>query len=544
MVPFLKRNIQLILIIFVALIVRLVLLGTIPNGFHVDEVNAGYIGRYIWTHGKDILGNYLPLTYNKFGDFRPTGIFYLSGLSALVLGSTEFAVRLPAALFGAFSVLVIYLLGYELFQNKKIALFSAAALAIMPWHIVLSRATSEGIVGLFFIIWGLGFILRGIRTNSLKSIVIGSICLTASYLFYHTFRILVPLIFLPVCFHPNRKIHIKRTLWILFGIFSLLTILTVFSVAGKGRLSQVVFYKNPDLATSTQNLIAGEGPNHVLEARIYHNKIVVYLQEFIHQYSTYYSTDFLMLKGGLPLRYSVPQEGLIYVSFFILLLTGLMTIVLSRSRWTLFYILFLFFVAPLPAAVTYEDAPNTQRAIFMILPMVLLIAYGFSKFLEKLQRRTRISVVFVIIVSIIISVETINFWHYYTVFAATNQGFYRNDGFKELVQLAWRDKGKYKYIYLPGYENLPLYYLFYASDYHNLTFRNDPNDVLLDKRDNVVFVPDWCSSRYLRWKNMLEPSTLIVDRGDCDGFHGVGKIGGIVRKDQTSAFVLLRFIPD
>ncbi|HUD20184.1 MAG TPA: glycosyltransferase family 39 protein [Patescibacteria group bacterium] len=544
MVTFLKRNIQLIIIFLIAIGLRTIHLGTIPNGFHVDELDAGYIGRYIWTHGKDILGNYLPFVYNKFGDYRPTGIFYLSGLSALIFGSTEFAVRFPAALIGGITVVAIYFLALEFFSNKSIALFSAILLAVMPWHLVLSRATSEGIIGLFFVILGLGLLMKSYRTNSPRMMIVAGLSLIASYLFYHPFRILVPLCLLPLLFTPGRHKHIKLASIILFCLASFFTLLTVFTVAGNGRLNQVAFYQNPDLATLTQDLIAGEGPNNVLEARIFHNKIVAFTQEFVKQYSSYFSTEFLIQTGGLPKRYAVPQEGLIYVSFFVLFIIGLLTIISYKVKWKSLYILYLLVIAPLPAAVTYEDTPNIHRAVFLILPIILLTAYGLYRLLDLVKSKTKNYIFLLIIVLCIISVETINFWHYYTIFAPSSESYSRDDGLAQLVQLAYAEKGKYKYIYLPGYENLPLYYLFYTSDYQNIHFRNNPNDVLLDKIDNVIFVPDWCSTRYLRWKNLLAPSTLIIDRDDCEGFTGIGKIGEIDRKDLTKAFKLLRFIPE
>lgn len=92
------HKIILLVIFLVSLLFRTYRLDTIPNGFHVDELDAGYIGRYILENGHDISGAFLPLYYNKFGDYRPTGIFYLAGLSVKIFGSTPLATRLPAHL--------------------------------------------------------------------------------------------------------------------------------------------------------------------------------------------------------------------------------------------------------------------------------------------------------------------------------------------------------------------------------------------------------------------------------------------------------------
>lgn len=89
----------LILIFLLALFLRVFNLGSIPVGFHNDEVDAGYVGKFLILHGRDTSGNVMSLAFNKFGDFRPTGLFYLTGISEVLFGTNEFAARLPAAFF-------------------------------------------------------------------------------------------------------------------------------------------------------------------------------------------------------------------------------------------------------------------------------------------------------------------------------------------------------------------------------------------------------------------------------------------------------------
>src|SRR3989344_4901768 len=103
-----------------ALFLRFYNLSTIPQGFHTDELTAGYVGLKIIQTGKDLYGNFLPVYFNTFGDFRPTGIFYLSGISAFLFGFNQFAVRLPSALFGAIAVIGLYFLAKEIFKNKAL----------------------------------------------------------------------------------------------------------------------------------------------------------------------------------------------------------------------------------------------------------------------------------------------------------------------------------------------------------------------------------------------------------------------------------------
>jgi 4-amino-4-deoxy-L-arabinose transferase-like glycosyltransferase len=148
-------------------------LGSYPAGFHIDEVKMGWNALSILKTGEDDWGKAFPMYYNSFGDFRPTGYFYTIIPSLILFGQNEFAVRFPSALFGALTVFAIYFLCKELFEGKngeRIGLFAAGLLAVSVWDVSLSRASSEGIVGMFFSLLGLLLFIRLIKQKTLKSI--------------------------------------------------------------------------------------------------------------------------------------------------------------------------------------------------------------------------------------------------------------------------------------------------------------------------------------------------------------------------------------
>src|SRR4030043_2215732 len=135
----------LFLIFLLALLLRVYKLGVFPIGFHIDEAKVGWNAFSILKTGKDDLGNRFSLYYNTFGDYRPTGIFYLTIPSIAVFGRNEFAVRFPSAFFGALTILPLYLFVTEISKSKKdkgkLSLFGLTAsflLAVSPWHIETS----------------------------------------------------------------------------------------------------------------------------------------------------------------------------------------------------------------------------------------------------------------------------------------------------------------------------------------------------------------------------------------------------------------------
>ena len=161
-------------IFVLAFFLRIYKLGTFPVGFHVDEAKVGWNALSILKTGRDDKGNLFSLYYNSFGDFRPTGIFYATIPSILLLGRNEFAVRFPSALLGALTIFPLFFLVLEINKdkNKKLALIATILLALSPWHISVSRATSEVVISMFIALWGIYYFLKGIDTKERKHFIL------------------------------------------------------------------------------------------------------------------------------------------------------------------------------------------------------------------------------------------------------------------------------------------------------------------------------------------------------------------------------------
>lgn len=143
------QTVILFLIIIFAGFLRFYQLGSVPPSLNWDEASSGYNAYAILKTGKDEYGNFLPIEFRSFEDYKPPVYIYLTVPSVALFGLTEFAVRFPAALFGTLSILVFYLLLLELLtsfernQRNLIALIGAFCLTVSPWHIQFSRAAYE-----------------------------------------------------------------------------------------------------------------------------------------------------------------------------------------------------------------------------------------------------------------------------------------------------------------------------------------------------------------------------------------------------------------
>ena len=142
------KNINLIIIIILASALRLIALDKYPAGFNADEAAIGYNAYSLLQTGKDEYGTPWPLSFKSFGDFKPGLYFYFVMPAVAVLGLNEWAVRIPSALLGIGTVILVYFLAKEIFKEKKIALLSSTLLAISPS--LQTNLTGTNTLSLFF----------------------------------------------------------------------------------------------------------------------------------------------------------------------------------------------------------------------------------------------------------------------------------------------------------------------------------------------------------------------------------------------------------
>lgn len=368
---------KIIYIIFlIALILRIWKLDIFPMGFHSDEARVAWNSYSILKTGSDDRGNILSLYYNTFGDYRPTGIFYITIPSLLIFGQTEFAVRFPSALIGAFTVFPLFLLIREITKNERLARNAGLLLTFSPWHFEVSRATSEVVISTFFILYSLYFLVRAIKHENKREYILSGSFILISFLFYHSIRLLAPLLFLTIIVYyiKNEGLKILTKQLLLLFIFVLsLTLIFSFTSEARQRLSQVSLIQDENTLYEIERL-QSERPNRSLLEQLITSRYSIYIKRFIIEYSSYFNGNFLLGEFARPYRYTTPGVGLLTLSEFILFTVGIIYLVKpKRNRLPIFFLL----IAPLPAALTTEDAPNLHRAFLMVPFIVIIEAYGF-----------------------------------------------------------------------------------------------------------------------------------------------------------------------
>lgn len=551
---FSKTTVLLILLFTIGFIFRTYRLSEIPVGLHGDEASIGYNAYSILKTGKDQNGNFLPIAIDQFGDFRPAGYHYITVPFIWLFGLNENATRLPAALFGSLSIIAIYFLASKLFNNRLVGIVSAGLLALTPWHINISRATSESILASFFILLGTYCVLTAFDKEkiNIKYLVFTFVCFFLSFLFYHAARFFVPffiaILSLSVYFNFRKMRRVKAILFVLN--LSIITSLLLLLIVGKGAnrpLSISIFNSTgPQLITEEQ--IREDNTTPPLITRSFHNKVLAYVEPFINNYFEHFTGGYLFTRGGFPPRYIIPGQGNFYTITIIFFIVGFVILGykgFSKNNYYLLLPIGWLLLSPLPAALTFEDIPNVQRASMMIPAYVLITAFGFSTFLN-LPMQKSIKTVLLTVLTIVFIYNNLSFIHSYFSHTFTHRPWYRSYGEKELVASVSTLTTQYEKVVMTSQnDNNIIYYLFYGkvdpAYYQSLGSPRD-KDGLMYK--NIIFTYKLCPLEKSDKNGNAEGNKayVYVNLGECKPPENTTELKTIKRPDGTTAFRILKLI--
>jgi hypothetical protein len=161
-VPFALEAGLLLLIVLLAAFVRLDGLKDYPFGGFRDEGENGNVAIQLMK-GEIVDGtNQRFPVYIEHNTQNAAGYFYPVAVMFKLFGVSITSVRYVSVLFGVLSVLAFWALSRQLF-GPSLALYLAACLATLRWHLNFSRIGFLGIMTVFLSLPMLGLLLKGLR---------------------------------------------------------------------------------------------------------------------------------------------------------------------------------------------------------------------------------------------------------------------------------------------------------------------------------------------------------------------------------------------
>ncbi|MCL4200538.1 glycosyltransferase family 39 protein [Patescibacteria group bacterium] len=537
-----NKSLVLLLLIFCgALFIRTYQLNEIPVGFHGDEVNIAYNAWAVKETGKDIDNNFLPTVINQWGDYRAVGYYYFAAISLALFGLSDWAVRFPAAFFGSLSVIFLWLIADKLY-NRNIAWISAIILAILPWHIIISRSTSESIVSLAFVLLGIYSGLKALRaTKPTKWIILSFISFSISFVTYHAARYGIPIFLFGACALLLKQYDIKKKIILISFTFLIgATSYLLFTTSGSVRASQTSIFTFPETKFVLEESIREDGTQNPLFTRLWHNKLTSYATKALENGLQHVSASYLIFGNFMPNRYLAGKATLMPLwmyGFFIIGFCAVVAGLFTKNNKQSLLLLWALAASIVPAAFTFEDIPNVQRSSLFIPVIVLLVAIGIYRSIPLIASWYKITSV--AIFTLIVVYASGQFAHEYFSHSVTHKTWYRNSGEKELVVYLNTVNSKNEPAFVTASaDNNEMYYFWYLRK-HPKVIQSLPKDNRLKVLfPTFSFLPVDCF--LTDKKEIAQPDYLYVSLGDCKDVPNTNMEKIIYREDGTAAFKIFR----
>ena len=530
---------------FVAAFFRFYHLANLPAGFHVDEAIIGANANFILHTARDTNNSFLPLQTEVFKDYNPTGYAYLAILPIKLMGLNEFATRLPGALLNCMTVFAIFLLVYAILESFSIAILSAVFFALSPWDIVISRSSEERAASLFFVVLGFALLIYSVKKEKIMYLLASFFVLALSYFMYFTPRVFVPLFF-AAFFIPwkywwkKRKTKFVKLFFCAFVILGLTATLLLMGVqGGSNRFKQVSIFGFPETKLVQEEQIREDGVMNtpVLVTRTFHNKIIAYGYTYVSNYLRYFSSDFLFMKGGLPIWFSVPQMGLVYLIELPFILFGMHRFFIEKKKWSFLLFAWLF-LAPVAASFTADDSPNVRRSLLLVPAIEAFAAYGMIRFFVMIPKKLR--KIFLAFVLLLFIFNIGYFMHAYFVHSTIHRNWYRNQGYNRMINEVKKVYTNYDHIIISKSTGNYSEVLFYMN-YNPAAYLKEgaPKDAEYKGFGKFFFVPADCPFDK-KDKRLPKGKNLYVEDGRCSDTRGTAvKQMYIKLLDGTPVFLMV-----
>ncbi len=454
-----KYWLPLIAIFILGILLRFVYLGSLPFPINGDEAAHGYNSWSIAHYGTDEFGNSFPLYFPSAGDYKYPVYNYVSAPLVALFGMNDFMTRFLSALSGVLLIGVIYKFTELLTKERKTALIAALFTAISPWSLIYSRTASLSNVALLLATTGIYLVVSGILEPKriVKKLILAGIIFLVAIFTHQSARVFIPgflgLLLLYIGFNRTKKEFSGS--WkkiMIFGVVVItLTAASLIPWESRARAEGLSVFNNSatreKLMTETAREMGLGDPVPPVVTRVFFNKLTLLGWEIGGRYLSHFSPSYLLIQGDIVQLNSIPNMGVLYVLDGIFLLIGL-ALFLVKPSFSRMILLFILLASPLPAAASIET-PSAQRQVIGLAGFIITAAIGLSFVLDNLKNKGYLKhlVVFLIVGGYIyfFSFFLVNFFKV----KAVHEPYGSDQGYKEMVEYVWQEKGNYEKVVMP-----------------------------------------------------------------------------------------------
>lgn len=388
--------ILLFAIVALGLFLRVWRINEAPPGIYPDEA----------VNGEDALR---ALETGQFQWFYPAnqgreGLFMnLIALCFKLFGVSALTLKLPAILFGALTVLGIFLLAKELF-NRNVAFISAFLYAVSFWPLNISRISFRANMLPFILVFSFYFVFRALRTKKISDFAIGGFIFGLGMHTYIAWRIApLILIILLVSLVLTRKKFLKEY-WKGLLTFFLLSIVAAAPMFWTFHAHPEYFESRSDSISVFSPQINGGHPWKAL-AESFGLSLVKYNfwgdQNWRHNYPPYPVLD--------PVTSLAFFFGFFYCLYQLIRLLYFRIHGIRNENLNLYvFLIGWFFIMLAPEFMTAEGLPHALRSIGTAPVVILIAAIIFEKVLLRPKEKARRLAMLIAIIIVLLFIGFFN----------------------------------------------------------------------------------------------------------------------------------------
>lgn len=371
-IQWLKANKFVILtyiILATGFLVRLIGITNYPNGFNVDEASIGYEAYSLLNYGIDRNGNSWPVFLESWGSGQNALYMYVIMPFVKILGLSKLSVRLPMALIGCISLIVIYKL-LQKTKNQKMVIIGLAFFAICPWHIMKSRYGLESNIFPDLSLWGAYFYIMSLENRKISQMYIGSIFFGLCAYAYGTSYYFLPifLILLFIILIIKKKIQIKQAIISLTIVFILSLPIILMLIINTFDLNPIIIGKItiPRLTSNRYETLT------VLSSRSVINTLITNFKD---------SIKILIFQNDGFNANTLKSYGIIYLFSIPITIIGFIHCIRKKE-----YINFVFNIWFLVAFfLMFICEPNINRLNILYIPIIYYTSIGIYEITQTIN---------------------------------------------------------------------------------------------------------------------------------------------------------------
>lgn len=424
----------LLAILLVGFLTSFLKLDEVPPGISHDELEYINNGYSIYKTGKDLYGNFLPLTVGGVGYVAIPA--YLAGLPTAVFGLNEYSARIMPVIFATIEILLIFGIAKTLFKSETVGLAAAAILALSAWGLKISRVMLDSSTALFFFLLGIYLFLKA---KDIKLISLSLIILCLGMLSYYGAIFIFPFVVLALTIYrfdflkKIKKQFITSGL-VIFLIAGAVLALMLFNPAGSsrslGRSKELIFFNIPKI---NDNVIydRAHSTSPELLNELFVNKATYLWRIFFFNYLEAFSPRMIFVEGDPNVNYGLWGRGELAILDFPLVLLGAYYL-FKRYKKGVRLVVLLILIGPITSGLT--GTVYATRA-FLMWPFSIVLAGAGLAWLFEWKR-----VVFLIFL----------IFYLFFFFGRLHQYFFR---YPVYAKEAWFDSEKQLAFYLMDHPN-------------------------------------------------------------------------------------------